>query len=315
MRAIGVDVGGTKLAIGGLSSSGELYDYTERPLPSLDYDKLLNTIAETVGHLRDDRFVPPKLGVAMAAWLSPDRESVVAAASLGWNDRKLRQDLAELTGLETVVHNDANSAAWGEYILAGRPQHGAFVMLTLGTDVGGGVITNGHLLTGAFGVAGELGHLQVRTDGPRCVCGNRGCLAVYASGKAMLNRARRAVIEAPVKASLLARLCGNVPAQLRGHDVATAARQGDKAALAIVADAAQAIAAASAVISRVVDHHTLVLGGGASAMGPVLQQAVVSALKDTAPLGPVLPLPDVRIAGAGNQAGVLGAASLAASTQ
>ncbi|KAK1184366.1 ROK family protein [Streptomyces sp. NBS 14/10] len=315
MRAIGVDVGGTKLAIGRLSGSGELYYYTERPLPGLDYDRLLNTIAEAVQNVHDSHSVSPRLGVAMAGWLSPDRERVVAAASLGWTDRKLRQDLAELTGLETIVHNDANSATWGEYLLAGRPKRGAFVMLTLGTDVGGGVIADGRLLTGAFGVAGELGHLQVRADGPRCVCGSRGCLAVYASGKAMLASARRAVAHAPAEAPLLSKLCGNNPVRLRGHDVATAAQQGDKAALGVVREAAAAIAAVSAMISRIVDHHTLVLGGGASAIGPVLQQAVVSALRVTTPLGPVLPLPEVRLARAGNRAGVLGAADLAASAE
>ena len=315
MRAVGIDVGGTKLAAGTLDSGDTLSGYTEEPLPARDYGKLLDAISDQVGRLRDATGAASRLGVALAGWLSPDREKVVSAVNLGWSDRRLRQDLAERTGMHTVIHNDANAAAWGEYLLAGRPSRGAFVMMTLGTDVGGGVIANGHLLTGAFGLAGELGHLQIRPDGPVCVCGSRGCLAVYASGTAMLASARRAVAEGSPVAPLLAQLCGGDPARLRGYDIATAAREGEQTALAIVTEAATAIAAASAQISRIVDHSTLVLGGGASGIGPVLQRATIEALGQTALIGPVHPLPEVRLAQAGNQAGVLGAADLAAADQ
>lgn len=313
MDAIGVDLGGTRLAVGSWSIDGLLGDYTERPLPTRDYERLVAAIADLVGSLRDQGSAPPKLGVAMAAWLSPDRESVVTAANLGWSDRALRHDLAQRTGLDTVVHNDANAAAWGEYLLAGRPQ-GSFVVLTLGTDVGGGVIVDGRLLTGAFGVAGELGHLQVRADGPPCVCGARGCLAVYASGKATLGSARRALADNPSSAPVLSQLCHNDPSRLRGQDFATAAQKGEQAVLQIVGEAATAIGIASSQISRVVDHHTLVIGGGASAIGPVLQQAVTEALLSTTPVGPVRPLPEVCLARAGNRAGVVGAADLATLT-
>jgi glucokinase len=316
MRAVGVDLGGTKLAAGVLDDDGTLADYTEVPLPGRDYNLLLDAIAEQVGRVRERRAIPPALGVAVAAWLSPDRETVAAAASLGWADRTLRRDLAARAGLDSVVvHNDANAAAWGEYVIAGRPADGAFVMLTLGTDVGGGVIAGGRLLTGAFGLAGEIGHLQLRPDGPQCVCGSRGCLAVYASGTAMLARARHAVAADPARCPELSGLCGADPARLRGQDLAAAAQGGEPTALAIVAEAGAAIAAASAQISRVVDHHTLVLGGGASAIGPALQQAVTAALTQSAPVGPVRPVPEVRLARAGNQAGVLGAADLASAAQ
>ena len=190
MRAIGIDVGGTKLAIGS-AEGGELRDFAQLPLPTRDYASLIGHIADRVRAFGREADTPSALGVAMAAWLSPDREDVVSAASLGWQRRQLRRDLARRTGLPTVVHNDANAAAWGEYVLAGQPAYGAFVMLTLGTDVGGGVICDGRLVTGATGIAGELGHLQVDSTGPVCVCGKRGCLAIYASGTAMLERARR----------------------------------------------------------------------------------------------------------------------------
>ena len=312
VRSIGVDIGGTKLAIGGLSDHGQLVGYTERPLPSSDYDGLIRSVADSVDSFRDlhGDGSTPTLGLAMAGWLSPDRDVLVRAPNLGWTDRKLRGDLAAATGLRTTVHNDGNAAAWGEYIRLGRPAEGGLVMFTLGTDVGGGVIVNGQLLTGASGVAGELGHLVVLPDGPVCVCGSAGCLAVYASGTAMRDNARGLMQSLPASAPLLRAACQGDPGRLTGHHLAAAIHADEPAALLVLRCAAWALARASSQISRVIDHHTLVLGGGASGIGEKLRAAVEVALRDTAPLGPVLPLPRVRLATAGNEAGVLGAADL-----
>ncbi len=194
-----------------------------------------------------------------------------------------------MTGLATTVHNDGNAAAWGEYLRAEAPAPQCLVMLTLGTDVGGGVVAGGRLLTGATSLAGELGHIRVSADGPTCVCGATGCLSVYASGTAMVARSG-----------------------LDGPALAAAAHAGDPAALAVVAETARAIAFASGQISRVVDHDVLVLGGGVSAgLGPVLVEAVAAAVDGAEPVGPIRPRPRVMAARAGRLAGVLGAADLA----
>ena len=312
MRAIGVDIGGTKLAIGGLAADNRLIEYTERPLPDTDYDDLISIVAGSVNAFCDRHVGPsqPSLGIGMAGWLSPDREVVLTSANLGWNDRALRHDLANATGLRATVHNDGNAAAWGEYILGGRPDDGAFVMFTLGTDVGGGVIVNGRLLSGAFGIAGELGHIVVQPGGPKCVCGASGCLAVFASGTAMLNNARDLIRSSPNSAPLMRAASQDDPRLLTGSHLSAAIDADEPAALSVLAYAAWAIAQASAQISRVIDHHTLVLGGGASGIGDKLRVAVEAALSETEPVGPVLPLPLVRLATAGNEAGVLGAADL-----
>lgn len=312
VRAIGVDIGGTKLAIGGLGADGQLVGYTERPLPGSDYDELILSVVDSVGSFCDRHGdgSRPTLGLAMAGWLSPDREVLVHAANLGWSDRKLRGDVAAATGLRTTVHNDGNAAAWGEFVRLGRPADGGLVMFTLGTDVGGGVIVNGQLLTGASGVAGELGHLVVLPAGPTCVCGSAGCLAVYASGTAMRDSARELMESQPTSAPLMRAACQGDAGRLTGHHLAAAINADEPAALLVLRCAAWAIARASSQISRVIDHHTLVLGGGASGIGEKLRAAVEVALRDTRPLGPVLPLPRVRLATAGNEAGVLGAADL-----
>ncbi len=319
MRAVGVDVGGSTVAVGALEDDGRLTGLTEVALPTRDYDGLLEVVAAQAARLvTADGGGRPPLGVAMAAWLSPDRERVLAAANLGWNDRALRRDLARATGLETTVHNDGNSAAWGEYLRSGPATPRCLVMLTLGTDVGGGVVVDGRLLTGASSLAGELGHLRVGPPDPPgpgeqvCVCGSTGCLSLSASGTAMVRRARGLVRDGAAGSDALRDLCGGDPEALDGPALGAAVRAGDPAARSVVEAAGAAIAAASAQISRVVDHDVLVLGGGAMAVGPFLLESVRAALDRTDPVGPIRPQPEVVAARAGTSAGALGAADLAA---
>jgi glucokinase len=308
--AVGIDVGGTKFAAGLVDESGRLASYTEYPLPSKRYEDIVALVGETVGEFRREVAAPAAVGVAVAGWLSPDRDVVLQAANLGWRDQPLRRDLEARTGLAAVVGNDADCAAWAEWVQAGKPG-GAFALLTLGTDVGGGLVINGELITGAHGLAAELGHLTVRMDGAPCVCGSRGCLAVYASGTAMLARAKELLAADPSSAPTLGRLSGGNPAGLTGAHLQEAVALRDPAALAVVGEAGRAIAAASQQISRVIDHAELMLGGGASNVGQPLVEAVSAAIAVSQPVGPVRPIPRVRLARTGNRAGVLGAADLA----
>ncbi|MEP7021199.1 MAG: ROK family protein, partial [Pseudonocardiales bacterium] len=304
---LGVDIGGTKLAIGVVDGSGQLALYRQHPVTNRSYAEVLDHVTDLADTIRADHPGPVDgVGVAMAGWLTPDRAEVVAAASLGWGRQALQRDLQNRLGLPTVVHNDANAAAWSEWTAAGSPAKEAFVLLTLGTDVGGGVIVDGRMLTGTNGVAGELGHLNVGLGSEPCVCGSRGCLAAYASGSAILTWARRLMQDNPADAARMLAETGGEPRRLNHTAFNAGVVGGDAAALAVIEQAAQAIAAASAQISRVIDHQHLVLGGGVSALGGVLVESVRNALAGTAPLGPVLPRPQVRIAAHGNRAGVIG---------
>jgi glucokinase len=308
--AVGVDIGATKFAAGVVDSRGNLTDYAEAPLASRSYPDLISLVGRTVKGLSAAGVAFQALGVGLAGWLSPARDVVREAAILGWSEVALRDDLQLQTGLPTVANNDADCAAWAEWVAGGR-RTGSFALLTLGTDVGGGVVVNGQLVTGAHGVAGELGHLTVKDGGTACVCGREGCLAVYASGTAMLTRARALVAEDPTSAPVLARLSEGDPARLRGVHLQAALAQGDRAAQRVVGEAAAAIATASHQISLVIDHDELVLGGGASGLGAPLVAAVTQAMDRAVPLGPIRLRPRVRLASTGNRAGVLGAGSLA----
>ncbi len=306
--AVGIDLGGTKLAVGLLA--GEVAPWSEPdrlltgyrtvPVETHDYEATLDSIADHVTELRTATgHTDPAVGLAIAAFLSPDRAEVVEALNLGWHHKNVRDDLARRIGAPVILHNDGNAAAWGEYLLAGRPAGGSMVIFTLGTDVGGGVIAEGRLLTGAFGIGGELGHLVVDPGGPQCVCGARGCLAVFASGKAITARAREALGQ------------DGEPVDVSALNLTRLAEAGDPRVLAVLDAAARAIAAASAQLSRVLDQHTLVIGGGAGRLGEPLLAALRTHLALGVPVGPVLPLPAVRPARAGDRAGVLGVAALA----
>jgi len=247
------------------------------------------------------------VAVAVAAWITADREIVRRSANLGWDDMPLRADLQARLGLPVAVLNDADAAAWAGYLELGRPA-GNLIALTLGTDVGGGVIINGELITGTHGIAGELGHLVLNPEGPACVCGARGCLATYASGTALLRQAKTLATQSPEAFPVL--LTGTTIDALTGIDIARAAADPSEGP-ALLLEAATSIAQASALISRIIDHSTVLLAGGASGIGTPIVVAVQEALRATAPIGNVLPLPTVVLATDPDSAGAHGAAHLA----
>ena len=112
------------------------------------------------------------------------------APNLAWRDEPLRHDLEKRTGLHVVVENDANAAAWGEFAFGAGEDVADSLLVTVGTGVGGGIVLNGELHRGAFGVAAEIGHMRVVPDGRLCGCGNRGCWEQYASGTALVRDTR-----------------------------------------------------------------------------------------------------------------------------
>jgi glucokinase len=187
--AIGVDVGGTKVAAGVVDEDGRVIADLRRPTPSTDAGAVEQTIADLVHELRRTHDVVA-VGIGAAGFIDADRSTVLFAPNLAWRDEPLRDEVAKLVGLPVVVENDANAAAWGEYRFgAGRGQT-TLVCVTVGTGIGGGIVLGGSLFRGTFGIGGEFGHLQVVLDGRRCGCGQTGCWEQYCSGRALLHEAR-----------------------------------------------------------------------------------------------------------------------------
>jgi glucokinase len=251
--AIGVDIGGTKVAAGVVDDAGHVIDIERRQTPGNDAAETERVIAEVVGVLAKRHDVVA-VGIGAAGWIANDRATVLFSPHLAWRNEPLRDALADRIGSPVTVENDANAAAWAEYRFGAAQGARVVVCITLGTGIGGGLVISGVLYRGAYGVGAEYGHMTVVPDGRRCACGNRGCWEMYASGTALARDARELADISPVAAHRLLELAGGDRAALTGPLVTQAAREGDPAAVEIYTEMGQwlgrGLANLAAVLAR-----------------------------------------------------------------
>jgi glucokinase len=229
--AIGVDVGGTKTQLGWSTKRGGIIEMVKRPTLDCERDETIDMIADAVKELL-------ARGTRLRQWASARPVSsrragsrrVRAESRLAEKEPVARQ-VEDRTGRPVVVENDANAAAWAEAKLGAGRGHEHVIMITIGTGIGAGLVLNGELYRGRFGMAGEPGHYRVVPDGRLCGCGNRGCWEQYASGSALVAEARDFARRSPGAALRLLQLSGGTPEGITGPEVTTAAREGDAAAL------------------------------------------------------------------------------------
>lgn len=310
---IGIDIGGTKIAGAVIAPDGSIVARHRVSTPAASTDRIMAATAELVEGLR--AAAAPALvtavGVACAAFVDSRRGYVWFAPNLPWQDCELGALLRERLGLPVVIDNDANAAAWGEYRFGAGRDCDDMVLFTVGTGVGGGCIVDDRLLHGAFGIGGELGHIVLDPGGPRCGCGNKGCLEVYASGQALVRNARELVASRAKVAAALREKCGGDPQALRGQDVTRLAQAGDTAALELLDDLGTRLGQGIASVCAVLDPRLIVIGGGVAAAGDLLiEPARTSFAKHLTGRGH-RPSPQVVAAQLGNDAGMVGAGALA----
>jgi len=311
---IGLDLGGSKLAAGLVDASGTVLAVGHRPVRGADYDDALDAIVALVGRLQGDSGEAGGgavgVGVAAAAFLDADRTRIVHAANLGWHDRPLRGDLENRLELPVTLVNDADAAAWGEYVHgAGRGQS-SIVLITLGTGVGSGIVIDGQLVCGAHGVGGELGHMPVVVDGRPCVCGGRGCLEQYASATALCRAAQEGARARPNAARRLLGLAGDVEA-VDGRHIVAAARAGDPVALAAFDEVGRWLGVAVAHVVALLDPALVLIGGGLVAAGELILAPASAGYSRHTGMPNLRPTPPLHRARLGANAGVVGAAALA----
>jgi glucokinase len=305
VNAIGVDVGGTKIAAGIVNSQGEILDEVRYPTPHSS-EKLVETIAGAVTEVRDGSEVG---GVCLAVpglILAQENRVVFSPNLRAVEGIPLKDELEPRMGLPLTVENDGNAAAWGEFRFGVGSEADHLVFVTLGTGIGGGVITQGILMRGAQGSGGELGHVTIQATGPRCACGNRGCLEALASGTAIGRRAREVAIEYPDSA--LGRLAAR--RQVLGEDVTELAREGDKVALSVLEEAGTWLGVGLAGFVNVFNPEVVAVGGGVMAAGELILEAARREVHLRA-RPPSRDLAEVKVATLGARSGVLGAAALA----
>jgi len=185
------------------------------------------------------------------------------------------------------------------------------LLLTVGTGIGGGIVVNGELYRGAFGIAAEIGHIRVVPEGHLCGCGARGCFEQYGSGNALMRHAREAIAASPdIARNLLSRGDGTLEG-LTGAAIADAARDGDAVALAAFNTTGQWLGAGIASLSVILDPECVVIGGGVIAAGDILLKPTREALERYMPFAGKHPSPEIIAAELGNEAGLVGVADLA----
>lgn len=307
---IGVDVGGTKIAAGLVTEEGEVLRTARRDTPASEVDATADAIADLVTELRADEDVAA-VGIGAAGFCDAERTSVVYAPNLAWRNEPLAEKITKATGLPTVVENDANAAAWGEFRFGAAKKAKSAIVVTLGTGIGGGIIINDHLVRGSQGFAGEIGHMQMKAGGRRCGCGLRGCWERYGSGTALVHEAREIATVAPASAVRLLEMAGGDPQQITGQMVTAAAKEGDPVALDVLETVADWIGRGLADLTAILDPEMIVLGGGVATAGEILLEPVQKAFEKNLTARLYRDIAEITLAQLGVPAGLIGAADLA----
>jgi glucokinase len=220
--------------------------------------------------------------------------------------------MTERLNLPTVVENDANCAAWAEVRFGAAQGEQNVVALTIGTGIGGGIILGGQLIRGEFGIAAEIGHMNVVIEGGlRCGCGNRGCWEQYGSGRALVRDAQDFARISPSLAQRMLELAGGDPDKITGPEVTQAAKEGDPAALEIYRVIAGSIGYGMADLAAVLDPAVFLIGGGVADAGELLRAPVEKAYLERLTGRGRRPFAKVLVAQLGGEAGIVGAADLA----
>lgn len=308
--AIGVDIGGTKIAAGVVDASGTVIARERRRSPATDPSAIADSIAEVVAELRVDHEIAG-VGVAAAGFVDLDRDTVMFAPNLAWRDEPLKELVADRVGLPTTLDNDANAAAWAEYRFGAGQGARALLMAASGTGIGGGLVLDGQVFRGGFGAAAELGHIRVVPDGRQCACGLRGCWEAYSSGNALTARARELACADPTAATVLLELAGGDPDAIVGQLVSEAALRGDPAARQSFRELAEWIGVGLAGLAAVIDPDVIVVGGGVSESAALDLDVIAATFAAAEPGAGYRPTPAIRRASLGNDAGVIGVADLA----
>lgn len=316
--ALGIDIGGTKVAGGIVDETGGIIRRTRRDTPDRSKSPVVveNTIVEVVDELlsraQADGIGPvTAIGIGAAGFVAADRATVVFAPHLSWRNEALREALRDRVSIPLFVDNDANAAMWAEHRFGAARGEDHAVMITLGTGIGGAMLAGGEVYRGRFGIAGEFGHMQVQPGGQRCECGNRGCWEQYASGNALVREARTLMAATSPAVADLADRVGGDPLALTGPLVTEAAREGDALAVELLTEIGQWLGVGLANLAAALDPGMFVIGGGVSAAGDLLLGPARETFARHLTGRGYRPAARIVTARLGPDAGLIGAADLA----
>ncbi|WP_019928309.1 ROK family glucokinase [Nocardia sp. BMG111209] len=306
---VGIDVGGTNIRAAVIDGAGEVRDTVQAPTPHSER-ALEDGLARAVRELRA-RHAIGAVGLAVAGFVDETRTSVRFAPHLPWENTPVARRLSERLGLPVILEHDANAAMWAEYRFGAAAGARNGVLVAIGTGIGAALLVGGELYRGSYGVAPELGHLQVVPHGRACPCGKRGCWERYCSGTALVDTAIEALATDPMRSTILAREVTRDPGSLTGRRVAGAAQDGDPVALQVLAEFARWLGLGLAAVSDLFDPDLIVIAGGVSSSAALYLDAAREHYATAITGARHRPLARIRTTQLGEAAGMIGAAELA----
>ncbi|MFP5022363.1 ROK family protein [Pseudonocardia phyllosphaerae] len=310
-RAIGLDIGGTKVAGAIVAEDGTVHAELRRNTPGTsDADTMDKLLVEMVDELRSGEGGEGvcAIGVGAAGSVEWPVGRIRWAPNNSYRDWDVRGHLERVTGLPTVVDNDGNVAGLAEARL-GKIRYDDMILLTVGTGVGAGIVLGGQIYRGPHGQGAEVGHMNVNPDGPQCGCGNFGCLESMASGTALTRMGRSAAAGDPE--GMIATLARESEGPVTGQHVTMAAMAGDTTAQSLFTRLGRALGIGIASVNAIFEVEAVIIGGGLVDAGELLLEPARRAAREFAYAPAARPIPPVLPATYKGDAGKIGAGLLA----
>ncbi|MCS6817371.1 MAG: ROK family protein [Blastocatellia bacterium] len=312
---MGIDVSATTVKAALVNADGEIYEITQEAIGD-DPDAVLDGICRSIERLREranERHWSIRcVGVGLPGLVNAQTQRVEAAPNLpALVKLNVAEAVAEKVRCPVLIENDANMAAYGEFVCGAARGRAHVIYIAIGTGIGAGLIYEGRLYRGALGFAGEFGHTTVDPDGLPCRCGNRGCLETIASGPNIVRRARERLFRD--RSSSLSRLAVPGKGELTPERIAAEALNGDDFSLMILEQTGKWIGIAVANVLNLLNLDMVVLGGGVMVAGELLLNPIIAEVKRRAFTAMVAHC-DIVASLLGGQAGVIGSAMLARDT-
>ena len=308
MHAIGIDIGGTKIAGAVVSETGEIIAEQRVATQAGDSEAIIDAVVEMIERLAIGRPITAA-GVAAPGFIDSKQSTVYYTPNINWRNEPLRERLLKRLNLDITIDNDANAAGWAEYRFGAGRSLSDMTMLTIGTGVGGAIVSQGRLFRGGFGTGAELGHLRIVPEGLPCGCGARGCIEQYGSGRALLRMANEIADVGGIGLALAE--ARREHGELDGTIVGGLIAERDPGAVLALEQLGHWLGQACASLSAVLDPEVFVFGGGVSIAGDLLLDPIRESYRQNVPARGYHPEPSFVIAELVNNAGVVGAADLA----
>ncbi len=309
--AIGVDLGGTKIALGRVDAKGRVLEMLRiETQAGIGPAEIIRRIEKGVAQLIRGGGKTAGIGIGVAGQVEAGTGTVIFAPNLDWHDVALGSELEKKLGLHVAVTNDVRAALLGEWLFGAGRGAGDLLCIFVGTGIGGGIVSGGALLEGCSNTAGEIGHITVDLHGPICSCGNRGCMEAIAGGWAISKRAKEMVRTHPIAGAPILKMAGGIMDDISARAVIQSFYAGDPLAREIIDDAAEALAAGISSLVNTLNPCRIVLGGGIIEGMPEMVARVEQAVRERALEAAAKKL-TILPSQLGTDAGVIGAAMLA----